>query len=81
MWKKSNRQGVDVVVDNVGAATWSNSLRSLGRQGRLLTVGGTSGYKADVPVNIVFIRQLRIIGSSMGSMEDARQVFGLILAS
>ncbi|HEY53464.1 MAG TPA: zinc-binding dehydrogenase [Caldilineae bacterium] len=80
VWKKSNRQGVDVVVDNVGAATWSNSLRSLGRQGRLLTVGGTSGYKADVPVNIVFIRQLRIIGSTMGSMEDARQVFGLIFA-
>jgi NADPH:quinone reductase-like Zn-dependent oxidoreductase len=80
VWKKSKRQGVDVVVDNVGAATWPSSLRSLSRQGRLLTVGGTSGYKADVPVNLIFGRQLRIIGSSMGSMEDARQAFNLIFS-
>ena len=80
VWKKSKRQGVDVVVDNVGAATWPSSLRSLGRQGRLLTVGGTSGYKAEVPVNLIFGRQLRIIGSTMGSMEDARQAFDLIFS-
>ena len=80
VWQKSNRQGVDVVVDNVGAATWGSSLRSLSRQGRLLTVGGTSGYKAEVPVNLIFGRQLRIIGSSMGNMEDARQAFNLIFS-
>jgi NADPH:quinone reductase-like Zn-dependent oxidoreductase len=80
VWQKSARQGVDVVVDNVGAATWSASLRCLGRQGRLLTVGGTSGYKAEVPVNLVFGRQLRIIGSTMGSMEDCRQVANLLFA-
>ncbi|NOX61002.1 MAG: zinc-binding dehydrogenase [Chloroflexi bacterium] len=78
VWLKSGKQGVDVVVDNVGAATWAASLRCLGRRGRMLTVGGTSGYKAEVPVNIIFGRQLRIIGSTMGSMEDARQSFGLI---
>jgi NADPH:quinone reductase-like Zn-dependent oxidoreductase len=80
VWKKSGRQGVDAVVDNVGAATWLNSLRSLGRQGRLLTVGGTSGYRAEVPINLIFIRQLRIIGSTMGNMEDARQAFNLIFS-
>lgn len=80
VWQKSHRQGVDVVVDNVGAATWGSSLRSLGRQGRLLTVGGTSGYKAEVPVDLIFVRQLRIIGSSMGNMEDARQAFNLIFS-
>jgi len=80
VWKKSNRQGVDVVVDNVGAATWPSSLRSLGRQGRLLTVGGTGGYKAEVPVNLIFGRQLRIIGSTMGNMEDTHQAFGLIFS-
>jgi D-arabinose 1-dehydrogenase-like Zn-dependent alcohol dehydrogenase len=43
-------------------------------------VGGTGGYKAEVPVDLIFVRQLRIIGSSMGSMEDARQAFGLIFS-
>ncbi len=80
VWQKSGRQGVDVVVDNVGAATWGASLRCLGRQGRLLTVGGTSGYKAEVPVNLVFGRQLRLIGSTMGSMEDCRQVANLLFS-
>jgi NADPH:quinone reductase-like Zn-dependent oxidoreductase len=80
VWKHSQRQGVDVVVDNVGQATWGSSLRALGKHGRLLTVGGTSGYRAEVPVNLIFGRQQRIIGSTMGNMEDARQAFGLIFS-
>ncbi len=78
VWRKSGRQGVDVVVDNVGAATWSQSLRCLGKGGRLLTVGGTSGYGTATPVNLIFGRQLRIIGSSMGNMDDARRMFHLL---
>ncbi len=80
VWKKSNRRGVDVVVDNVGEATWGSSLRALGKHGRLLTVGGTSGYKAQVPVNLIFGRQQRIIGSTMGNMEDAHNAFDLIFS-
>ncbi len=80
VWQRSGRQGVDVVVDNVGAATWDGSLRCLGRQGRLLTVGGTTGYKADTAVNLIFGRQLRIIGSTMGNMEDCRKVADLIFS-
>lgn len=79
VWLRSNRQGVDVVVDNVGAATWGSSLRSLARHGRLLTVGGTTGYAAETPVNLVFGRQLRIIGSTMGNMDDAHKTFRLLL--
>lgn len=80
VWQRSGRQGVDVVIDNVGAATWDSSLRCLGRQGRLLTVGGTSGYKAETPVNLVFGRQLRIIGSTMGSMEDCANASRLVFS-
>ncbi len=80
VWKRSGGRGVDVVVDNVGAATWKSSLRALGKHGRLLTVGGTSGYKAEVPVNLIFARQQRIIGSTMGNMEDARNAFDLIFS-
>lgn len=78
VWKHSARRGVDMVVDNVGAATWPQSLRCLGKGGRLVTVGGTSGYEAAVPVNLVFGRQISIIGSTMGNMHDARQMFDLL---
>lgn len=78
VWKKSKGRGVDVVVDNVGTATWPSSLRCLAKQGRLLTVGGTSGYGTEISVSFIFVRQLRIIGSSMGNMHDARQMFKLL---
>ena len=67
-----------MVVDNVGAATWGSSLRSLARNGRLLTVGGTTGYAVETPLNLVFGRQLRIIGSTMGNMDDAYKTFNLL---
>lgn len=66
----SGKQGVDVVVDNVGAATWEASVRTLRRGGRLLTVGGTTGYSGLTPINIVFGRQVSIIGSTMGNQPD-----------
>jgi len=66
----TGRAGVDLVVDNVGAVTWRDSLRTLRPGGRLLTVGGTSGYQAELPVNLIFARHLRIIGSTMGTQDD-----------
>ncbi|MEA3335127.1 MAG: zinc-binding dehydrogenase [Chloroflexota bacterium] len=74
----SNKQGVDVVVDNVGENTWQDSLRSLKRGGRLLTVGGTTGYAGATPINLVFGRQLSILGSTMGSQSDFETVMGLL---
>ena len=72
------RQGVDLVVDNVGQATWGSSLRTLRPGGRLLTVGGTSGYQAQVPVNLLFARHLRLIGSTMGAQSDYTTVMNLV---
>ena len=80
VWARTNKRGVDVVVDNVGEPTWLNSLRCLGAGGRLLTVGGTAGYNAVTPINLVFARQLQIIGSTMGSQADFNKVMGLIFA-
>lgn len=77
---KSNKQGVDVVVDNVGAATWEASLRTLKRGGRLLTVGGTAGYSGPTPINLIFGRQVSIIGSTMGSQAEFESVMRLIFA-
>jgi NADPH:quinone reductase-like Zn-dependent oxidoreductase len=78
VYEATHREGVDMVVDNVGQATWTESLRTLRRGGRLVTVGGTSGYLAQTPVNLIFGKQLRIIGSTMGAQDDYLTVMTLV---
>ena len=80
VYAATGRRGVDVVVDNVGAATWGNSLRCLARGGRLLTVGGTTGYEAVTPVNLMFGKHLSIIGSTMGTQADFEAVMAQVWA-
>lgn len=80
IYQATNRTGVDMVVDNVGEATWPSSLRTLGVGGRLVTVGGTTGYNATVPVNLIFGKHLQIIGSTMGTQGDYQQVMSLVFA-
>jgi NADPH:quinone reductase-like Zn-dependent oxidoreductase len=78
VFRATNRQGVDVVVDNVGAATYFKSLRALKKGGRLLTVGNTSGPKFELDNRLLFAKHLRIIGSTMGTIRDYEQVMGLL---
>ena len=78
VFKATNRMGVDVVVDNVGAATFAASLRALKRGGRLLTVGNTSGPKFELDNRFIFGKHLSIIGSTMGTSADYETVMGLI---
>lgn len=80
VWAKTDKRGVQMVIDNVGEPTWVSSLRSLGPGGRLVTVGGTGGYKAVTPLNLVFARQLSIIGSTMGTQTEFEKVMQLIFA-
>jgi NADPH:quinone reductase-like Zn-dependent oxidoreductase len=80
VWSRTDRQGVDVVVDNVGEATWMASLRSLARGGRLLTVGGTTGYNGNTPINLLFGRHLSIISSTMGTQADFEAVMAQVWA-
>jgi NADPH:quinone reductase-like Zn-dependent oxidoreductase len=65
--QKTNKRGVDVVVDNVGQATWSQSLLALGKRGRLVTCGGTSGPMLETDVRRLFWNQLSLLGSTMGN--------------
>lgn len=78
VYKATNRQGVDVVVDNVGAATYHLSLRALKKGGRLLTVGNTSGPKFEFDNRLMFGKHLRIIGSTMGPQPDYERVMQLM---
>lgn len=63
----TGKRGVDVVIDSVGSATWTRSLGSLGRAGRLVTCGGTSGPMVETDVRRLFMNQWTIFGSTMGS--------------
>lgn len=80
VFQQTGRQGVDVVVDNVGAATYHLALRSLKKGGRLLTVGNTSGPKFEFDNRLMFGKHLTIIGSTMGTQADYAQVMGLVFS-
>ncbi len=64
---RTNKRGVNVVIDSVGEATWTQSLIALGKRGRLVTCGGTSGPMVQTDVRRLFWNQWTIMGSTMGS--------------
>jgi NADPH:quinone reductase-like Zn-dependent oxidoreductase len=66
----TNRRGVDVVVDYVGADTWVRSLRSARLGGRVLTCGATTGFAPQTDLRQIFFRQVQVIGSTMGSQRE-----------
>ncbi len=75
----TKRRGVDAVVDNVGA-TFPHSLRVLRKGGRLLTVGNTAVPKFEIDNRYIFAKHLSIVGSTMGTLKDFREVMSLVVA-
>ncbi|MCC6927790.1 MAG: zinc-binding dehydrogenase [Gemmatimonadaceae bacterium] len=67
---RTGKRGVDVVVDSVGEKTWAQSLGALGKRGRLVTCGGTSGPRLEMDVRRLFWNQWTIMGSTMGNEEE-----------
>ena len=63
-------RGADIVVEHVGQATWDRSVRSLARGGRLVTCGATTGPHAQLNLQHLFARQLRLLGSYMGEARE-----------
>jgi NADPH:quinone reductase-like Zn-dependent oxidoreductase len=80
VWSITAKRGVDVVVDDVGAATWDRSIRALARGGRLVTCGSTSGPKPDEDIRRIFSKQITIYGSTMGTRHDWEQLTRLAAA-
>lgn len=67
-------RGVDVVIENVGQAVWSSALKSLTRGGRIVTCGATTGTQPSADLNRIFVKQLQIYGSSLGSFDEYRSL-------
>ena len=61
---------VDVVIETVGEATWSHSMKSLKAGGRLVVAGATTGAAPSADLNRLFLRDLTVYGSAMGTMDE-----------
>ena len=75
---KGATTGVDVVVENVGLATWDQSVRALKPGGRLVVCGATAGNRVELFLPVVWFKQLEVIGSSMFTRSEFGQVLQLV---
>ena len=72
--KITNKAGVDIVIEHVGAATWTESMKSLKLGGTVVTCGATTGPHADIDLRFLFSRQQTVLGSYMGTMGELHEV-------
>ena len=77
--KITDNHGVDVVVEHVGKATWKNSLRILGKGGRIVTCGATTGSEVMIDLRHLFHKQQSIFGSTMGSKSAFEKALELLI--
>ncbi|HKY59475.1 MAG TPA: zinc-binding dehydrogenase [Gemmatimonadota bacterium] len=75
----TGKRGVDLVVDNVGQATWQDSIECVARGGRIATCGATTGNDAVTPINRVYWKQISIHGSTMANRAEFRTVVRLVV--
>jgi NADPH:quinone reductase-like Zn-dependent oxidoreductase len=80
IYSMTKDRGVDIVLDSVGQVTWARSLKSLRKGGKFVTCGATSGPVAETNINLLFWKQLEILGSTMGSRDELRTALKLVWA-
>ncbi|MGN6090372.1 MAG: zinc-binding dehydrogenase [Actinomycetales bacterium] len=69
---------VDAVLETVGEATWSHSLKSLRPGGTVVVSGATSGAGPSADLNRVFFLGLRVVGSTMGTRDELLRLLRLL---
>jgi NADPH:quinone reductase-like Zn-dependent oxidoreductase len=78
VWRDTRKAGVHVVFDTVGEFVWPQCLRSLSVGGRLVTSGATTGSRGVTELRLVVWKQLSILGSTMGTPTEFREVMRLV---
>ncbi len=68
---------VDAVMETVGAATWSHSVKSLRPGGTIVISGATSGDSPPAELTRIFFLQLRVVGSTMGTRDELARLIQL----
>ncbi len=74
----TDKEGVDIVVEHVGEATWGESMKSLKPGGTIVTCGATTGPNIGFDLRFLFARQLSFLGSYMGTMDDLHQALKFV---
>lgn len=72
---------VDAVMESVGEATWSHSLKSLAQGGTVVVCGATSGPSPSADLNRVFFLQLNVVGSTMGTRAELESLLSMLVAT
>jgi len=80
LWEWSEKNGVDVILDSVGAPTLPRSVRALARAGRVVVIGASAGPKVELDVRTLFWRQASIRGSTMASQREFAEVLAHLAA-
>jgi NADPH:quinone reductase-like Zn-dependent oxidoreductase len=75
--KYTEGRGVDIVIEHVGDATWDKSIRSVGKGGRIVTCGATTGYEAVTDLRYLYSKEITIYGSFMGGAGELFRVLEL----
>src|SRR5579863_8668283 len=78
--KITDKEGVDIVVEHVGTATWDESMKSLKPGGTIVTCGATTGPNVSFDLRFLFSRQLNLLGSYMGTMGELHDVLSHVFA-
>jgi len=76
----TNKEGVDIVFEHVGAATWDESMKSLKPNGTIVTCGATTGPEVKFDLRFLFARQLSFLGSYMGTLGELYEVLSHVFA-
>jgi NADPH:quinone reductase-like Zn-dependent oxidoreductase len=69
-----NKKGVDIVIDHVGGEVLAKSIIAAARGGCVVTCGATAGFTPAIDLRHVFFRQVRLLGSTMGSKGDLFEI-------
>lgn len=80
LWQWSEKRGVDVILDSVGAPTLPRSVRALARGGRVVVIGATAGGVVEIDLRTLFWRQISIRGSTMAGPQEFEEVLGHLAA-
>jgi len=69
---------VDVVLETVGRATWSHSIRSVRPGGRVVVAGATSGDAEAAELQRIFFHEITVVGTTMGSRDDLQHLVAFL---
>jgi len=72
---------VDLVLETVGEATWKHSMRSVVEHGRIVVAGSTSGPNPGADLQRLFYRQLDVLGSTMGSLQELEALLRFLVVT